>query len=166
MGPVVAFPLGMAYGLGSALLFILSPKEMTPRSPPDLEDIDKTIRRGVGDQLDLADAQHAATYFGGAAEWLLRSGVTFKGLTGKDGAVPKHRADDFKRRLEEYVGGDQFQHNMDHMGHYPEKAKHILPALLMGIGAQLQLQWIHALVAQMDGDPITKADVQDLQDEV
>ena len=80
--------------------------------------------------------------------------------------MPKHRADDFKRRLEEYVGGDQFQHNMDHMGHYPEKAKHILPALLMGIGAQLQLQWIHALVAQMDGDPITKADVQDFQDEV
>ena len=80
--------------------------------------------------------------------------------------MPKHRADDFKRRLEEYVGGDQFQHYMDHLGDYPEKAKYILPALLMGIGAQLQLQWIHALVAQMDGDPITKADVQDFQDEV
>ena len=60
MGPVVAFPLGMVYGLGSALLFILSPKEMTPPSPPHLEDIDKTISRGVGDPLDLADAQHAA----------------------------------------------------------------------------------------------------------
>jgi hypothetical protein len=139
--------------VGGIMVWAVTPSGVAPPSPPDILDISAAVRHIVSEELDKTSAERCATQFAKAVAWLLSTGTKFRSQLRADGTVDmnSHDIDDFRADLEDLRRGD-FQTDLLHMKGHPEQAKYVIPALLMGVAAQLQIQWLHALLRQAD-DP-------------
>jgi hypothetical protein len=158
-------PVLVAAGVGGLLAWIQAPTPQSPVPvPPDLVEISAAVRDIVAAELDKVSAENAATHFTQAMAWLVTTGLQYH---EKAAQMSPHDLKDFKRVLESYVAANQdFQINLAHMKAHPEQAMYIIPAFLLGIAAQLQLQWLHALLRFAEGTPIKSVDIERFKQEV
>jgi hypothetical protein len=124
---------------------------------PDLDEFSAVVRNIVADELDKKSAEDSATAFTGAAAWLVNTSEKERVQLYDDPKyqMSEHDQKDFRKTIESYCNPNgHFQNHLRHMKGHPEQAKYIMPALLLGNAAQLQIQWIHALIRRVDGTQI------------
>lgn len=169
MGEKGALPSGALMGLGHILLLVLGGKEADLPTPPDSAEIQSIVTEVVKRELDIQDAEKAATAFAMATEQLRSLSKKLAEHDSDDGVIPAYLEED----LEELISAGlalgpegTLSFSVNHMLRYPKMAKWILPELVGGLATYLTLQRMNILRDRTSEDgsgeiKVTVADVAD-----
>jgi hypothetical protein len=169
--PPVALGVFAVAVIGGLVVWLVSPTKTEPPAPPELVEISNAVRHVVADEIDKNNAELAATQFAKAFIWVITAANSFRINLKPDGTVDlsKHDLKDFTTDLEHFRLRGDFQTWLLHMKAHPEQSKYIIPALLMGVAAQLDIQYLHAMLRQSE-EPnrlvVTSIEIQHFRDEV
>lgn len=162
LGPAGAAPSGLIMGLGNLILFAFMPDDQQPPPPPNLDEIQDAVRKVVKEEIDINEAEKAATSFEQTSNWfynlgnLAHSQLKGSGVGETLTELSPHDKQDAINKIENITSGlDPFESNLAHMNNHPEIARSILPAYISGIASSLHIRRLHEWLRRKDGSRIT-----------
>ncbi|ANO32885.1 hypothetical protein A6E01_06580 [Vibrio breoganii] len=155
LGPIGALPAGIILGIGSLLLMSISGNSSVP-PPPDATEIESIVARVIKRELDMQDAEKAATAFTLATSSFLRLAHKVESILKNPdqptARLSQHVEEDIERFIHQstdLLGEGTLLFSLKHMMRHPEMAMWILPQLVPGIGTYLAALRVHILVSAM-----------------
>jgi hypothetical protein len=162
LGPAGALPSGLLLGVGSLVLIALGAQQDAPPPPPDIDAITTALRNVLQEEDDQRDADKYAEVFLTAGSWCIRQArlahaeLKGKGAEATGGELSDHDLQDFRRQLENYAADNEdFQTRLTYIRNRPRIAKYILPGLIAGLAADLQIKRLHLMLRHLDGTRLT-----------
>lgn len=166
LGPAGAAPATIVQAL-AAMMGLAASQSEAP-TPPNIDQIEAVIERVVKQQSDKDFALAATDSFLLAQQWLLDQDAALRDAVkaeqqGKRKPELRTVEDDFFHHLEGWADENrEFYVQLHRMRRNPEIAKWIIPALLAGVGAYLQIWRLHAVA----NHKVDRATIQQFQREV